>query len=236
MTAAERRAAIDGARSASALLVGMVPWGMVTGLAMITAGLTPVQALAMSLLVYAGSAQLAILPLFVAGAPLWVMLVTALMINLRYVIYSAVLAPYFGHLSRVWRATLSYLVIDGLFAAFVARHRGRSGGPERHWHFLGGSLFMWTAWQTATAIGIFASASIPRSWSLEFASTLAVIALVIPLLYDRAVVCGALASGVVAVWARGLPMNLGFVVAIATGIAVGVAAARLIAPDARVRS
>ena len=217
-------------RSAPGIVLGMIPWGMVTGVAMVTAGLTTTQAMAMTLLVYAGSAQLSVLPLLVAGAPLWVMLVTSFMVNLRYVIYSAILSPHFRHLPRPWRALLSYLAVDGMFALFIARYRDDGEHPDKHWFYLGGTWIIWVSWQVASAIGIYGGAMIPKDWSLEFASTLALIALSIPLLYNRAVLCGALASAVVAVAARGLPLNLGIVAAIVSGVGVGFAVTPFVAP------
>jgi 4-azaleucine resistance transporter AzlC len=217
----------EGALASAALLVGIVPWGVVTGVAMVSAGLSEAQAVAMSVLVFAGTAQLAVLPLLIAKAPLWVMLATALVVNLRYVIYSAVLAPYFEHLSRPWRMLLSYITVDGVFALFAGRYRPDDGNRHKHWYFLGGSLVMWCAWQLSSWIGIFAGAMIPAEWSLEFASTLGLIALLIPLFFDRAVVCGSLAAGGVALIAAKLPLNLGLLAAIAAGVAVGLAVARL---------
>ena len=217
----------DGAASAVSLLFGMVPWGLVAGLAMVSAGLTPAQAVVMGLLVYAGSAQLAVLPLLIAKAPLWVMYATALAVNLRYVIYSAVLAPYFERLSRPWRVLLSYVMVDAMFALFVGRFRPEDRDPHRHWFFLGGSVVLWIGWQAASWLGIFGGALIPRAWSLEFAATLSLIALLMPLLYDRAVVLGALAAGGVALAGTGLPLNLGLIGAIAAGIAAGLAASRV---------
>jgi 4-azaleucine resistance transporter AzlC len=217
----------DGALAAASLLVGIVPWGIVTGVAMVSAGLTPLEAVAMSVLVFAGSSQLAVLPLLIAKAPLWVMYATALVVNLRYVIYSAVLAPHFEHLSRPWRALLSYVTVDGVFALFVGRFRPGDGNPHKHWFFLGGSLLMWIAWQLSSFIGIFGGALIPKDWSLEFAATLGLIALLIPLFFDRAVVWGALAAGGVALAAARWPLNLGLLAAIAAGVVVGLAVARL---------
>ena len=166
------------------------------------------------------------LPLLIAKAPLWVMCATSLVVNLRYVIYSAVLAPHFEHLSRPWRALLSYITVDQIFAVFIARYRPNDTEPDKHWFFLGGSLVMWSAWQTSSLIGIFAGALIPPEWSLEFAATLSLIALLMPLLYDRAVVYAALAAGGVALAAAKLPLNLGLLAAVAAGVAVGLAAAR----------
>jgi predicted branched-subunit amino acid permease len=223
----------EGALAAAPQLVGIVPWGIVAGVAMVAAGLTQGQAVAMSVLVFAGSAQLAVLPLFIAKAPLWVMYATALVVNLRYVIYSAVLAPHFERLSRPWRALLSYIMVDGVFALFAGKFRPEDARPHKHWYFLGGSLVMWTAWQIASCLGIFAGALIPREWSLEFAATLALIAVLIPLLFDRAVVCAALAAGVVALAAAKWPLNLGLLAAIAVGVAVGLAVSRLASGKAR---
>ena len=186
----------------------------------------------MSVLVFAGSAQIAVLPLLILKAPLAVMLATTLIVNLRYVIYSAVLAPHLGHLSRSWRALLSYITVDGVFALFAARYRPEDADPRKHWFFLGGSLVMWCGWQVSTWIGVFAGTLIPKEWSLEFASTLGLIALVMPLLYDRAVVWGALAAGGVALAAAKLPLNLGLLAAIAAGVAAGLAAERFVRPKA----
>jgi 4-azaleucine resistance transporter AzlC len=222
----------QGAFASAPLLVGMVPWGIVAGVAMVSAGLTQAQALAMSVLVYSGTAQLAVLPLLIVKAPLAVMLATTLVVNLRYVIYSAVLAPHFGHLSRPWRMLLSYIAVDGVFALFAARFKPENADPHKHWFFLGGSLVMWCGWQVSTSIGVFAGAMIPKEWSLEFASTLGLIAVVMPLLFDRAVVWGAVASGGVALLASGLPLNLGLLAAIAAGVAVGLAVARFSSPKA----
>ena len=208
-------------------MIGIVPWGVVAGVAMVSAGLTQGQAVAMSVLVFAGSAQLAVLPLLIVKAPLWVMYATAFVVNLRYVIYSAVLAPHFEHLSRPWRALLSYITVDGMFALFAGKFQPEEARAHKHWFYLGGSLVMWTGWQVASWVGIFAGELIPRAWSLEFSATLALIAVLVPLLFDRAAVCAALAAGGVALAAARWPLNTGLLAAIAVGVAVGLAVARL---------
>src|SRR2546427_8947024 len=204
----------EGALASAAFLVGIVPWGVVAGVAMVSAGLTQPQAVAMSVLVFAGTAQLAVLPLLIAKAPLWVMIATALVVNLRYVIYSAVLAPHFEHLHRHWRVLLSYVTGDGMFALFAGRYRPDDGNRHKQWYFLGGSLVMWCAGQLSSGIGIFAGAMIPLEGSLEFAGTLALFALLIPLLFDRAVSWGALAAGGFACCCGRSPLYLGWLAAI----------------------
>jgi predicted branched-subunit amino acid permease len=218
----------DGAVGAVPLTVGVAPWGVVTGVAMVSAGFTSAQAVGMSILVFAGSAQLAVLPLFIAKAPLWVMLATGLLVNLRYFIYSAVLAPHFARLSRPWRVLLSYITVDGMFAMFAGRYRPGDGLAHKHWWYLGGSSLMWVIWQLASLIGIFGGALIPRDWSLEFAATLALIALLMPLLFDRAVVSGAAVAGVVSLAGTRLPMNLGVLLAVIAGVSVGLLVTRMV--------
>src|SRR5258708_8952177 len=110
----------EGALDSAGLLVGIVPWGLVAGVAMVSAGLTQTQAVAMSVLVFAGTAQLAVLPLLVAKAPLWVMGATALVVNLRYAIYSAVLPPHFRPPPRLWRLLLPHITAYREFAPFPA--------------------------------------------------------------------------------------------------------------------
>ena len=75
------------------LSVGLVPWALVMGMAMASTGFTPLQAMGMNIIVFAGTAQLGTLPLIAAEAPLWLIVVTALALNLRFVIFSAALAP-----------------------------------------------------------------------------------------------------------------------------------------------
>jgi 4-azaleucine resistance transporter AzlC len=210
----------EGALAAVPLLVGIVPWGIVAGVAMVAAGLSKLQAAAMGVIVFAGSAQLAVLPLLVAKAPLWVMFATGLAVNLRYVIYSAVLAPYFERLSWSWRALLSYITVDQTFAVLVGKYSPDDSAPK-HWYFLGGSLVMWSVWQISSLIGIFAGALIPQEWSLEFAATLSLIAILMPLLFDRAVVCAALAAGGVSLATATWPFKTGLLAAIVAGVAVG---------------
>ena len=77
MESAFRRGAREGVRDFLPISVGLLPWAVVTGIAMRSIGLTELEALGMNLLVYAGTAQLGALPLIAAGAPLWLIMLTA---------------------------------------------------------------------------------------------------------------------------------------------------------------
>jgi len=74
-----------GARDMMVFGPAMAAWAIVTGVAMSQSGLGTSLSLLMSLIVFAGTAQLASLPLIAAGAPTWVVWASALCLNLRFV-------------------------------------------------------------------------------------------------------------------------------------------------------
>lgn len=233
VVAAQRRAAaLRGMRAVAPALVATGAWGLVTGVAMIQSGLTTAQALAMTLLVYAGSAQLAALPLLAASAPLSVIFLTAAVVNLRFVIFSAALQPYFSHFPLVRRALLGYVATDVGFAMFLSRYGdvapSERGSDEQLWFFLGMAGGIWFAWQSMSMLGIALAAQVPQTWGLDFAAILGLIAMTIPMISGRPSIVGAVTAGVVAVLAAGLPLKLGLVAAVACGIAAAMGAELLL--------
>jgi predicted branched-subunit amino acid permease len=224
-----RRAAfVRGAGAVAPALVATGAWGLVTGVAMVKAGLTTLQALGMTLLVYAGSAQLAALPLLAASAPLSVIVLTAAVVNLRFVIFSAALQPYFGRFPVLRRALLGYFATDVGFAMFLSRYgdapAGERGSMEQVWFFLGMASAIWLAWQSMSVLGIALAAQIPAAWGLDFAAILGLIAMTVPMVGGRASIVGAATAGTVAVLAAGLPLKLGLVVAVVSGIVAAMTA------------
>jgi len=219
---------VRGARAVAPAAIATAMWGLVTGVAMVKVGLSTTQALAMSLLVFAGSAQLAALPLLAAAAPVWVVLLTATVVNLRFVIFSAALQPYFRRFSVGRRLLLGYLSTDMGFAVFVSRYADvpehERGSREQVWFFIGMAASSWVAWQTASILGILLAAQVPSNWGLEFVAILGLIALMMPMIINRPALVGALTSGVIAVLAVDLPLRLGLVVAVVAGIAAAMAA------------
>ena len=94
----EKQAFQEGWRASASTIPAVLAWGVVSGMAMVKSGMSIFQSLGMSLLVYAGSAQFAVLPLLAVGTPLLVVFFTAMIVNLRFVIFSAAVAPHFEHL------------------------------------------------------------------------------------------------------------------------------------------
>ncbi len=207
-----------GVKTGMPSLFGIGAWGLVVGIAMVKSGLTIPQALGMTLVVFAGSAQLAALPLIAANAPIWVIFVTALVVNLRFVIFSALLAPHFAHLPWRQRLLLGYVSGDISVALFLQKFP--SEAPQiGKLSYLKGLLYPnWASWQIGSIAGIFLGSAVPAEWNLSFAGTLAIICVMIPLMAGRPALCGVLVAGAVSVLAHDLPYKLGLLAAVLIGM------------------
>lgn len=232
--AIERQAFRDGVRISAATLPGIFAWGLVSGMAMVKAGLTVWQSLAMTLLVFAGSAQLAALPLLVAHAPVLVIFATALVVNLRFVIFSAAIGPHFGHLNWPRRIWYGYFSSDMLMAFFPHRfpHSTLADPAGKTGFFWGVSNPNWLAWQLGAIAGIVLAGQIPEAWQVGFAGTLALLGIMIPLTVNMAALAGVVVSATVAVLATGLPFRLGLLLAVVCGMVAAMLADRFYGVDA----
>jgi predicted branched-subunit amino acid permease len=210
-----------GAHEMTGIALGIAAWGLITGVAMAKSGLGVPLSLLMSLLVFAGSAQLAVLPLIASGAPIWVVWATALCVNLRFVIFSAGWRPYFGVYPRAMRLRLAYFSADLNYVMFMRRFPEPRPAPEQLPYFWGGAVTNWLAWQGASVVGILAADHIPTAWGLGFAGTLALLGLTCSLLGDRSTWIAAAVAGCAAVAAYALPLKLNILVAIAAAVSIG---------------
>ena len=208
----------EGVRAGLPSLFGIAAWGLVVGVAMVKSGLTIYQALGMTLLVFAGSAQLASLPLIIAGAPLWVVFATALMVNLRFVIFSALLAPHFAHLPWKQRFLLGYTAGDLTVAIFLQRFPTEQPAAGKVSYLKGLLIPNWSAWQIGSIAGIFLGSAVPAEWGLGFAGSLAILCLLIPMVMNSATLCGVLVASATAVAAYGMPYKLGLLAAVLLGM------------------
>lgn len=211
----------QGVRDMASPSLGLAAWGLVTGITMVKSGLSLPLAMGMSLLVFAGSAQLTALPLIAAGAPLWVLLATAFCVNLRFVIFSAQWRHYFGHLSRARRLSLTYFAADLNFVYFVKRYPDPQPAPGQQRYFLGGVAVNWPTWQAASFTGILLADRIPPHWGIGFAGVMALLGLSYSLLTERMLWWVAVTAGGVSIATYGLPLKLNILCAIAAAGAVG---------------
>jgi predicted branched-subunit amino acid permease len=203
---------------------GIGAWGIVTGVAMVKSGLSVPLAVLMSLVVYAGSAQLASLPLIAAGAPVWVVWGAALCVNLRFVIFSAQWRVFFEHLPRWKRLGLAFFAADLNLMAFQRAWPSGRREPGQIAYFIGNAVTGWVVWQATSLTGILLGDAVPTEWGLGFAGTLAMLGLTYGLLRDRVTWTAGVVAGCAAVAAYALPLKLNIAVAIAAAIAVGLMA------------
>jgi 4-azaleucine resistance transporter AzlC len=210
-----------GVKDELPILVGVVPFGMIYGILALSAGLHPLDAQAMSSVIFAGSAQFMTAQLIKIGTPTLIMIVTGFIINLRHALYSATLAPYVKHLPLRWKALLAYLLTDEAFAVTVLNYQREGLTPFGHWYFFGAGLALWTSWQLSTAVGIFLGAQVPAAWGLDFTLALTFIALVVPALKDKAGIVTAVIASLAALLFFGLPYKLGLIVSALVAIAAG---------------
>ncbi len=217
-----------GLKTGTPTLFGIGAWGLVVGIAMVKTGLTVPQALGMTLLVFAGSAQLASLPLIAANAPIWVIFATALVVNLRFVIFSALLAPHFSHLPWRQRVGLGYVSGDMTVALFLQKYPSEEPQLGKL-SYLKGLLYPnWAAWQVGSIAGIFLGSAVPSEWGLGFAGTLAIICITVPMVANRPTLAGVLVAGVVSVAAAGLPYKLGLLAAVVVGMVAAMVAEEML--------
>lgn len=210
-----------GLRDMSSVSLGIAAWGLVTGVAMVKSGLSVPLALMMTFTVFAGSAQLAALPLIATSAPLWVIWATALCINLRFVIFSAQWRPFFMRFPLRERLALGYISADLSYVLFMKRFQEPRDDEGQIEYFLGGSAINWFSWQSSSVLGILLADVIPTQWGLGFAGVLALLGLTWSLMSDRATALAAAVAGAAAVAAFALPFKLNILVAIAAAVCVG---------------
>ena len=211
----------QGVAGTLAAAPGIFAFGIITGVAMIGAGLTPVAAMAMSLIAYAGSAQLVALQLMLAGAPLLVIFLAALIVNLRFVLYSLAVGPNLPPVKRRERLLLAYLLSDNGYAHSAGRFVNHPGARASLDHLLGTCAVVWLSWEIGTLIGVIAGSAVPSHWGLEFVVTLTFLGFGVTAISDRATLAAFVGAGIVALLTWSWPYRLGLIAAALAGIACG---------------
>jgi predicted branched-subunit amino acid permease len=209
---------------------GIAAWGLMTGVAMTKSGLSLIESLCMTFVVFAGSAQLASLPLIAVGAPLWVILATAFCVNLRFVVFSAHLRQFVMHLPRQHRMPLGFMVGDITYVLFTQRHAqpapDETGQREQVAFLAGHAICNMSAWMGSSVIGCLLASFIPTQWGIGFAGVLALLGISFSLAADRMRLIAAAVASVAAIMAFALPLRLNVLVAIAAAVVVCLAVER----------
>ena len=211
----------QGARDMLVFGPGLAAWGVVTGVAMVQRGLGVGLAVLMTLVVFAGSAQLASLPLIASGAPMWVVWASALCVNLRFAIFSAQWRRHIGHLPRGRRLALGYLLADFNLVAFQRAWPSGVHEPGQARYIAGGAITGWLLWQATSLAGIVLSAFVPLAWGLGFAGTLSMLGIAYSLLKGPSAWGAAVVAAAAALATYALPLKLNILIAIVAAVSAG---------------
>jgi predicted branched-subunit amino acid permease len=214
----------QGVYEALASAPGLGAWGLMTGVAMVKSGLSLFEALLMGMMVFAGSSQLAAIPLLAVSAPMWVILATAFCVNLRFVVFSAHLRTYVMHLPLFERLVTGYFSTDLSYVLFTKRypHPGQDATQLRAQQaYLAGNCGVnWLTWVGCSLLGVVLANFIPTHWGLSFAGILALLGILCSLASSRLRWVSAGVAGAAAVAAFALPFKLNILVAIAAAVAL----------------
>jgi predicted branched-subunit amino acid permease len=201
--------------------IGLIPFGVVCGVGAAAAGADLFAAVGMSAIIFSGAAQILAVQLYAAGAPTAVIILTCFVLGLRFLMYSAAMAPYLKSLPPALQRMVAFLLTDQAFAAAIRRFDAKDDPRGGGLHSLGGGLALWVNWQATNVAGYLAGNLIPASWSLDFAVPLCFIALVAPLFRSMPPILAALAAGIAVIALESLPMRLALVAAGLIGIIAG---------------
>lgn len=219
-----------GALVSVPMMLGNLPFGMIFGSLAVSQGLDPWVPIAMSLFVFAGSAQFVALGLFAVGTPILIVIFTTFIVNLRHLLYSADYMKYVKHLPMSWRAVLAFGLTDETYAAtkpyFV---NGKLDETTGHWAYLGSVVAFYTMWNLTTIIGVLAGELIPgmSEWGLEFAMVATFLGIITTYLRISAYWISFAVAGTAALFLYQLPNNLGMLLAALLGVLAGVAVQHL---------
>jgi predicted branched-subunit amino acid permease len=217
----------QGVNTVVVTIPGNFAWGFVVGLGMINLGLSLMQSSAFNLLVYSGSAQMVAMPLMAAQASLTLVFFASFMACIRFVLYSASMAPLLHHLPLKHRLFVMAFSIDAAIGLFLARRdenlRGERSFPHRISFLMGMNTLIWSAWTVGVFAGIFAAGLLPSSPKFSYLGVVALFGIAVGMIRTRAAGACAIASAVVATLASEWPYKLGLLAAILIGIAAGFA-------------
>ena len=195
-------------------------YGISFGAVSVAAGLSVAQTCVLSLLMFTGASQFALIGVAAAGGPPVSGAVTALLLGTRNTLYGLRLAPLLGWTG--WRRTAAaHLLIDESTAMSVTRE----SRPAARVGFLTTGVAIFVLWNLFTLVGAVAGSAIgdPRTYGLDAAVGAAFLALLWPRLSDRrnqlvAVAAAAVALGVVPIAPAGVPVLAAAGVALLAGL------------------
>lgn len=222
-----KESGLRGVKAVSPLLFGIIPFGLISGITGANTGLSFGMSTLVNVSIFAGASQLTALQLISINANMLVIISTALIINIRMMLYSLSIAPYLQNMNNRWKALLAYMLTDQSYA-ISSMHFMNNPDEDNKSFFFGTAFSVWAVFQIAAMIGYLMGSIIPPKLGLEFAIPLTFIVILIKGINSLSGVITIIVSGIVAVAASRLPMNLGLVLGVISGIAAGYISEKLL--------
>lgn len=217
-----RRPRLDPAavRDIAPVVLGLLPFGTVVGVAVHDAGVAPAPGLATSALLYGGTANIAALTLIGAGAGPAAVLLAVIVVNARLLVYGAGLEPRFRDQPAWFRWLGPQLIVDQSFAAATSRPDLADPARFRHYWLTTGAV-IGAGWCSAIAGGLVLGPVLPPGTPLDIAAPATMAVLLAPRLTTRPGAAAAIAAAVVAALSAGLPHHAGLFPAALAGLVAG---------------
>ena len=203
------------------LNLAVLPWGLLCGSLAIQNGFTALEAQLMSMLVFAGSAQLVAVELMAKEASFLTLVVTTFIISARHLLYGLAIRNKMVDKPLRWRGPIAFFLTDELFA-FSHHHRAYQGKLRLMYALVAGGSF-YLAWNLWTFFGVMAGQFLPdlTNLGLDFAIAAIFIALVVPGVSNLPVLCACLVSGGSILYFKTIQFEFGLVASALLGMSTG---------------
>jgi predicted branched-subunit amino acid permease len=203
---------VEGFKKMTPVMTGIIPFGAVMGTICAEAQLTLFQSLAMNILVFAGTAQMAAIDLMSKNAASAVILATGLIINLRFLLYSAALSPVLQKSNFLTKISSAYFLTDQTYNVMSAHQEKLSTNKEVIQFYFGAAICMALTWDVSVAAGYVFGNFAPKAFALDYAVPLSFVTLVVPTLKNKKYFYVAACSAACALLLKPLPFNLGLII------------------------
>lgn len=206
---------VHGAVQSTPFLLVIVPFGLLFGVVATNAGFDLTEVMGFTVLVLAGASQFTAVQLMTDNAPVWLVILSCLAVNLRMAMYSASLVPWLGGASQPSRAAIAYALIDQTYVLSIEHFQNapKLSLSQRLAYFTGTAIVMCGSWIVFCFIGATAGRAIPASIPLDFAVPITFLAMTAPALRTLAHVATATVAVVVSLALAWLPAGVGPMIA-----------------------
>jgi predicted branched-subunit amino acid permease len=213
--------ALQGSKSMRKHWPTIAIWAIATGVAMGQV-LNPWLATLMALCAYAGSAQLVVLPLILINSPIWLILLAPLIVNIRFVVFSASMHRYLYKFKLWQKLLLGYINGDMIFIEFSNKFNAPATSKSNYlrqiYFYIGAALTNYFIWQCLNIIGIFMAQFIPKDWGLAFVGSLALAPIILPFVMQLSYGVITLLACLLALVFHELPYRLPMLIAMFSGM------------------